>query len=176
MTGSFDLTAQIASFERHLTRLDAALAERGRPILSGAAAPFVARAPGRLDVMGGFADYSGSLTLELPIAEAAFVVVQRTDSASVRLVSAALGDDPPPIRDISFEAGPLRDACRSYPDARAYLGRAAERSWAAYVVGALVALRLEHGVDSFGGLDIVVCSSVPEGKGVSSSAAVRFPG
>ena len=30
----------------------------------------IARAPGRLDVMGGIADYSGSLVLELPIAEA----------------------------------------------------------------------------------------------------------
>jgi len=30
----------------------------------------VARAPGRLDVMGGIADYSGSLVLERPIAEA----------------------------------------------------------------------------------------------------------
>ena len=31
-----------------------------------------ARAPGRLDVMGGVADYSGSIVLEMPISEAAF--------------------------------------------------------------------------------------------------------
>ena len=30
----------------------------------------IARAPGRLDVMGGIADYSGSLVLQWPIAEA----------------------------------------------------------------------------------------------------------
>ncbi len=41
----------------------------------------VARAPGRLDVMGGIADYSGSLVLELPIAEATFVALQKDDSA-----------------------------------------------------------------------------------------------
>src|SRR5262245_55586154 len=41
-----------------------------------AAAVYVARAPGRLDVIGGIADYSGSLVLEMPIAEAAFVAVQ----------------------------------------------------------------------------------------------------
>ncbi|NOX56685.1 MAG: galactokinase family protein, partial [Planctomycetes bacterium] len=29
----------------------------------------VARAPGRLDVMGGIADYSGSLVLQLPLSE-----------------------------------------------------------------------------------------------------------
>ncbi len=32
----------------------------------------IARAPGRLDVMGGIADYSGSLVLELPIAGSNF--------------------------------------------------------------------------------------------------------
>ena len=36
----------------------------------------VARAPGRLDVMGGIADYSGSLVLQLPLNEATFVAVQ----------------------------------------------------------------------------------------------------
>jgi len=33
---------------------------------------FVGRAPGRLDVMGGIADYSGSLVLQMPTAEATF--------------------------------------------------------------------------------------------------------
>jgi galactokinase len=167
------LAAQLESFERHLTRLDTALAAQGRPLFSGDAAPLLARAPGRLDVMGGIADYSGSLTLELPIAEAAFVAVQRTGSASVRLVSAGFGDDPAPLRDLSLPAAELSEACRSYADARAYFGGHAERAWAAYVAGALVALRLELGVELFDGLDIVVCSSVPEGKGVSSSAAVE---
>ncbi len=36
----------------------------------------VARAPGRLDVMGGIADYSGSLVLQLPLAEACHVAAQ----------------------------------------------------------------------------------------------------
>lgn len=39
----------------------------------------VARAPGRLDVMGGIADYSGSLVLQMPTKEAAHVALQRTD-------------------------------------------------------------------------------------------------
>ena len=44
--------------------------EAGEPIA-------VARAPGRLDVMGGIADYSGSLVLEMPIREATLVAAQR---------------------------------------------------------------------------------------------------
>src|SRR6266545_7165747 len=37
---------------------------------------FIARAPGRLDVMGGIADYSGARVLELPLACATFALVQ----------------------------------------------------------------------------------------------------
>ena len=36
----------------------------------------VARAPGRLDVMGGIADYSGSRVLQLPLAQACHVACQ----------------------------------------------------------------------------------------------------
>ena len=48
---------------------------------------FVTRAPGRLDVMGGIADYSGSLVLEMPIAEATFVGLQRNDLGQLYIVS-----------------------------------------------------------------------------------------
>jgi hypothetical protein len=37
---------------------------------------WVARAPGRLDVMGGIADYSGSLVLQLPLDVSALALVQ----------------------------------------------------------------------------------------------------
>ena len=47
----------------------------------------VSRAPGRLDVMGGIADYSGSLVLEMPIAESTFVAVQKTDDARISIAS-----------------------------------------------------------------------------------------
>ncbi|HWO12273.1 MAG TPA: hypothetical protein VNN80_22410, partial [Polyangiaceae bacterium] len=166
------MNLELAAFERHLDGLAASLAQRGRPIFAGAEPPLLARAPGRLDVMGGIGDYSGSRVLELPIAEAAFVGVQRTSAPHVRIVSAGFGADPAPLRDVSLSVSELHEACRSYVAARAYFGSHPE-AWAAYVAGALVALRVEHGVEVPGGLDIVVCSSVPEGKGVSSSAAVE---
>lgn len=43
------------------------------------------RAPGRLDVMGGIADYSGSLVLQMPISEACCVALQVTESGDQRL-------------------------------------------------------------------------------------------
>src|SRR5687767_5338695 len=47
----------------------------------------VTRAPGRLDVMGGIADYSGSLVLELPTREATFVALQRDVLRRLTIVS-----------------------------------------------------------------------------------------
>ena len=47
----------------------------------------VARAPGRLDVMGGIADYSGSLVLEWPLADATFVALQRDPHPTLTIVS-----------------------------------------------------------------------------------------
>src|SRR5262245_15087606 len=52
----------------------------------------VTRAPGRLDVMGGIADYSGSLVLQLPIADAAHVALQKKSDKILRLVSLSPGE------------------------------------------------------------------------------------
>ena len=46
-------------------------------------------------------------------------------------------------------------------------------SWAAYVAGALVVLMHERGLRIQLGMSLLIDSAVPEGKGVSSSAAVR---
>jgi len=40
----------------------------------------VARAPGRLDVMGGIADYSGALVLQLPLREGCYAALRRTSA------------------------------------------------------------------------------------------------
>jgi galactokinase len=167
------MTVDLEAFERHLAELETT-ALGSAPLFTAKRPPLLARAPGRLDVMGGIGDYSGSLTLELPIAEATFVAVQSTDSGQVRLVSAGFGPDRAPVRDLALSVAELRRASRSYADAHAYFHAEPARAWAAYVAGALVALQLELGVDAVGtGLDILVASSVPEGKGVSSSAAVE---
>ena len=47
----------------------------------------VTRAPGRLDVMGGIADYSGALVLEMPIAAATWVAAQPSDEPEVVIES-----------------------------------------------------------------------------------------
>ena len=46
-------------------------------------------------------------------------------------------------------------------------------SWAAYVAGAILVLAHERNINFPDGLSLLLASAVPEGKGVSSSAAVE---
>ena len=145
----------------------AALFDAGRTIT-------LARAPGRLDVMGGIADYSGSLVLELPLAAATWVAAQACDDGVVALLTTA-GDGLDiearveiPLESLAPERGPL-----DYADARALLTADSRKAWSAYVAGALVVLHHEHGRRLQRGLRCLVHSRVPVGKGVSSSAAVE---
>ncbi|CAD7702950.1 unnamed protein product [Ostreobium quekettii] len=74
LTGSTDCL-QSADAREFLAALDAIPEPHSRAIDPGADI-FVARAPGRLDVFGGFADYSGSMALQMPTAEACFAAAQ----------------------------------------------------------------------------------------------------
>jgi L-arabinokinase len=113
--------------------------------------------------MGGIADYSGSLVLELPIREETRVALVREDSRSVRIASANRPELTMPLADLD----------RSYESAREYFRRDPARAWAAYVAGAFVVLMREKDVAFPEGARIAVDSTVPEGRGVASSAALE---
>jgi galactokinase len=131
----------------------------------------VARAPGRLDVMGGIADYSGSLVLQLPTQEATFVAAQRTRDEDWQIASLPASDDQA-LRYVCLNQRD-RDALGDYAAARQWFQEDASRMWAAYLAGVALVLRQEIGVDIAGGLRLLVRSDVPEAKGVSSSAALE---
>ncbi|HYO97388.1 MAG TPA: hypothetical protein VER33_22910 [Polyangiaceae bacterium] len=127
------------------------------------------RAPGRLDVMGGIADYSGSLVLELPIAEAAYVAAQPCAEPTLHVISLD-PTQPQHAREVRVPAAPFllgNDAA-----AREALPRGAGDAWAAYLLGTVSAWAREHGLQPRG-VRLLVASEVPEGKGVSSSAAIE---
>jgi galactokinase len=157
----------LRQFERRLRALaleQPSLAD----FFTGSGELVLARAPGRLDVMGGIADYSGSLVLELPLGEAACVAVAQTEDAWVRVASLGAGQ-----RQARFPAPELWAACASDEALAAYLaGQSVDPSWAAYLLGGLSALA-QRGAKLRSGLRLLVDSTVPEGKGVSSSAAVE---
>ena len=134
----------------------------------------LARAPGRLDLMGGIADYSGALVLQLPLAVATWVAAQAVAEPVIRIRSqgaAALGDDAQVALSLAALLPP--DRALSYAEAQAVLAGDARQRWAAYVAGVLAVLRREEGVRLAHGLRLLISSEVPVGKGVSSSAALE---
>jgi galactokinase len=131
---------------------------------------FVARAPGRLDVMGGIADYSGALVLQWPIREATRVALLPWPEPRLSITSLGRGGGE---RHCDVPMDLVADPRRPYEDVRAWFGADPTRHWAAYVAGIFHVLSREHGMQFRNGAAILIESDVPEGKGVSSSAAIE---
>lgn len=143
---------------------------------SHAAKPItLTRAPGRLDFMGGVADYSGSLVAEMTIAEAAIIALApRTDR---RLCFWSLGIESEGLTpQVTLSLDDFRDgeALRDYPDVQAQLTQTSKTHWAGYLAGCFYTLLAEGIVTDFPyGANVVLSSRVPLGAGVSSSAAIE---
>ena len=144
--------------------------ESGNFFVSGAPV-WVARAPGRLDVMGGIADYSGSLVAEMPIAQAALCAAQAggtTDGAViVRSANAAAENLAAEVTlpgEVFINPVSLLKFLRESP---------AEMRWAGYVAGCFSLLRAEGLIPRKTGGRLLLQSNVPLGAGVSSSAAIE---
>lgn len=158
MEGAVMEAAGLAAFVEEL---------RARVLFERGASICVSRAPGRLDVMGGIADYSGSLVLERPIAEGTWAAAQRLDRPVLEIVS--LGRPPCTIPLDALAPG---GSPAAYLEARRMFDASPYR-WAAYIAGVVLVLAREQHLPLAAGARVVVASEVPEGKGVSSSAAVE---
>jgi galactokinase len=148
---------------------------RAGSLFEPGAAVVVSRAPGRLDVMGGIADYSGSLVLQRTIAEATFAAAQRIDRPVVEVVSVGRMPCTIPLEMLAPGAVPIGydTARRLFAGDRPAARGSTPPHWASYIAGGLLVLARERGLPLTSGARIVVASRVPEGKGVSSSAAVE---
>ncbi len=134
---------------------------------------YSASAPGRLDVMGGIADYSGSLVLQMPIKERTDAFLAKREDRRVRIYSesakrAGLSES----AEYSLDRFVGKNGTIDYTKARAMISKDQESQWAAYALGCFLVLQCEKGV-SIPGADIWIDSNVPIGKGVSSSAAIE---
>lgn len=163
----------MSEFAETLSMLEDHSVPEARKLFDKQSELIVARAPGRLDLMGGIADYSGSLVLELPIAEATLVALQKDETRQLKVVSLLESE----TRAVNFEMS-LADMERDggpieYDEARSYFKRDATRQWAAYVAGVFLVLMRELGTRFNKGARLLISSRVPEGKGVSSSAALE---
>lgn len=144
-----------------------------RTFFSPDAPVYAGRAPGRLDVMGGIADYSGATVLQLPLSCRTTVMVQRQAAHRCDIVTGRGGG----WESFSMDLEPLTTGALSHPQAlAAWFAARDDDRWAAYVIGVVQrclnsASRREAGASP--GFRILIDSDVPEGKGVSSSAALE---
>src|SRR5436189_6114088 len=134
--GLSDTKDFIESLDRSLSSLPAAwrdFFDTGRELI-------VTRAPGRLDLMGGIADYSGSLVLQWPIESAVHVAIQRHSCKTLRIASVPEG---PNKTSRLFEINLDELLGSNYSTLRARFADKPENHWAAYVAGAFPVLMPE---------------------------------
>lgn len=127
----------------------------------------VARAPGRLDVMGGNVDYTGGMVLQGLLREAVWVAVQPRTDDLIRILN-------PGASQFGWEPylELLIDDLRDPDNLRLLCGQKQSSRWGCYVAGALSFLKKSHGCDNAGGIDLFIASNLPPNRGVGSSAAL----
>jgi len=167
LTDTESFIALLGYLPEHLPGEGAAFFQPERDVI-------VTRAPGRLDLMGGIADYSGALVLQLPIAAAAHVALQLEEDDTLTIVSLAADEHDAPRRyEMSLAEFVRAGEPVAYTEARARFAADGVHTWAAYVAGAFLVLLRERGQVFKCGARLLIRSEVPEGKGVSSSAALE---
>jgi len=150
------------------------LAEKGRDLFRPAETITVGRGPARIDVMGGIADYSGSVVFEGTLGQAAALAVQPRDDRTLRVNSTMLQAQGKPCK-VTLSLDDLRRGDRplDYEAARKLLTSKKDDRWAAYVLGTIVVLETERVLHMERGADMLLWSDAPIGVGVASSAAVE---
>jgi galactokinase len=154
---------------------------------------FISRAPGRLDVMGGISDYSGSHALEMPLSAGTFVAIQvsspkipskpkenhvllnlfspttekvdRSDFVSINLSDVLEIEDNGSVK------------ARDFHTVRTFLNKNTRDRGAAFVVGAFPVLarfqRVTISPQTKSITIIIGSAGLKEGAGVSSSASLE---
>jgi L-arabinokinase len=125
-------------------------------------------APGRLDFLGGVADYSGALVLQMPIRARTRLTIAALDQPRLELTSEQEGAAilPLPSRALLDPAGDVASL-------RAWLDAQQVPHWARYPVGCFLLFCREQAWQPPGGLTFTIASQVPISMGVSSSAALE---
>jgi len=170
---SFILPARNREFERALNGRSKVLRSFEKH-LTGVGPLYVVRVPGRLDIMGGIADYSGSVVCEGLLNPAAVLGLQRRKDRQVRVYSAGLAEHGlNPQFEMSLDEFRKDGRLISYAAARKRFSICLDISWAAYIAGCFYTLMEEEGAEFATGADIVLVSNIPMGGGISSSAAIE---
>jgi galactokinase len=118
----------------------------------------LARAPGRVNVIGEHVDYNGGYVLPIAIDRDVSVAASQRDDGVIRVLAADLGEI------VTIELAELHAG-------RPGQGTVAPRGWSDYVRG-VAAVLIEEGIE-LRGADLAVAGDVPPGVGLASSAALE---
>lgn len=136
----------------------------------------ITRAPARLDIMGGIADYSGSLVIESILQEATLVAIQKRKDRRIIIKSLnleRLGFDS--IVDSNLDIFFKGDKPKEYEAFRKEMSANPRQSWKGYVLGCYLVLLREGLATTFTeGATIAITSNIPVGAGMSSSGALEI--
>jgi L-arabinokinase len=134
---------------------------------------YSASASGRLDVMGGIADYSGSLVLQMPISQQTHASVSLNSTGFIDITSQVEGEILKPFNVPLHTFLPNSGSKVDLEYAKAWFQDKPEWKWAAYPIGCLLVFLDEFKL-STQGISVYITSDVPLGKGVSSSASLEI--
>jgi galactokinase len=133
----------------------------------------ITRAPGRLDCMGGMADYSGALALQSTIEQGVRMAVGRRSDQRVRVESVDWNrDGQPSVFEWSLSLFYQSDG--QFVTAETLCARFDACPWARHIAGVCLGL-LESGdlPHLAGGFNLMIQSDIPPQAGLGSSAALQ---
>ncbi len=132
----------------------------------------IARAPGRLDCLGGMADFSGALALQMPIERCAYVAVSPRQDQRIHVQTVGYDDDRPAMIDWPLSLFYKPDG--AFISAKDFAVHFAACPWATHVAGVFWAFLTSKTLPHFaGGVTLLLHSDIPAEMGLASSAAIQ---
>lgn len=134
----------------------------------------VTRAPARLDIMGGIADYSGSNVFEMTLDRAAVVACQAREDRFLRALTIQQEGVLRPYFQITLDDFYTDGSLKSYTDINNLFNKDVKTSWSGYILGCFFTLLKENIIQKFPhGAAFAIKSDIPMGAGIASSAAIE---
>ena len=109
----------------------------------------VTRAPARLDIMGGIADYCGSNVFEMTLHRAAAVACQVREDNNLYALTLEADNQLKPSFQMSLDDFYVEGTLKSYTQIRNLFSREQRTTWAGYVLGCFFTLLKEEKIDKF---------------------------
>ncbi|MCY4568277.1 MAG: hypothetical protein OXD49_08215 [Candidatus Poribacteria bacterium] len=134
----------------------------------------VTRAPARLDIMGGIADYCGANVFEMTLNRTAIAACQAREDRNLCAITLRAGDQFKPNFHLSLDSFYTNGTLKTYSQIQERFNQESGTEWTGYILGAFYVLLKEGKINQFPhGATIVIKSDIPIGGGVASSAAIE---